>query len=237
MIVDVLGSEDFVRMLDSLSLSMRDVVFRKARLLVDNPGHPSLNVHPLHQVKERDIWDCYISDSMWMLYEIEEGNLHLWDLGSHAIVDKVHLRRFGSHMHFNPMREFIPENPVTEVASSFEPTFEFTAHVSSWSEANIVPKHGSSNRFTYFQNAHLRILGVPANVVQSLKNASSIEDALALPGLPERTRLWLEEISTSPDLASVMFDSSRTLFPTTLDPLDGSSDVQITPLMLPAHHP
>ena len=51
MIVDVLGSEDFVRMLDSLSLSMRDVVFRKVRLLVDNPGHPSLNVHPLHQVR------------------------------------------------------------------------------------------------------------------------------------------------------------------------------------------
>ncbi len=237
MIVDVLGSEDFVRMLDSLSLSMRDVVFRKVRLLVDNPGHPSLNVHPLHQVKERDIWDCYISDSMRLLYEIEEGNLHLWDLGSHAIVDKVHLRRFGSHMHFNPMREFIPENPVTEVASSSEPTFEFTAHVSSWSEANIVPKHGSSNRFTYFQNAHLRILGVPANVVQSLKNASSIEDALALPGLPERTRLWLEEISTSPDLASVMFDSSRLLFRTTLDRLEGYCEGKIKRLMLNLQRP
>ena len=237
MIVDVLGSEDFVRMLDSLSLSMRDVVFRKVRLLIDNPGHPSLNVHPLHQVKERDIWDCYISDSMRLLYEIEEGNLHLWDLGSHAIVDKVHLRRFGSHMHFNPMREFMPENPVTEVASSSEPTFEFTAHVSSWSKANIVPKHGSSNRFTYFQNAHLRILAVPANVVQSLKNASSIEDALALPGLPERTRLWLEEISTSPDLAPVMFDSSRLLFRTTLDRLEGYCEGKIKRLMLNLQRP
>jgi addiction module RelE/StbE family toxin len=89
MIVDILVSEDFVRMLDSLSLSMRDIVRRKIRLLAENPRHPSLNVHPLHQVKERDIWDCYISDSMRLLYEIEEGKLHLWDLGSHAIVDKV----------------------------------------------------------------------------------------------------------------------------------------------------
>src|SRR5260370_33603403 len=103
MIVDVLGSEDFVRMLDSLSLSMRDVVFRKVRLLVDNPGHPSLNVHPLHQVKERDIWDCYISDSMRLLYEIVEGNLHIWALGSLAIVDRVHFRRFVCCRLFTPM--------------------------------------------------------------------------------------------------------------------------------------
>ncbi len=88
MIVDILVSEDFVRMLDSLSLSMRDIVRRKIRLLAENPRHPSLNVHPLHQVKERDIWDCYISDSMRLLYEIEEGKLHLWDLGSHVLDPK-----------------------------------------------------------------------------------------------------------------------------------------------------
>jgi len=235
--MDILGSEDFVRKLDNLSLSMRENVARKVRLLVENPGHPSLNVHPLHQVKERDIWDCYISDSMRLLYEIEVGNLHLWDLGSHAIVDKVHLRRFGSHTHFNPMREFMPESPVPEEAGLEKSTFEFTPRVSSLYKANDVLKLGSSNRFTYFQNAHLRILGVPANLVQSLKNAPSIEDALALPGLPERTRQWLEEISTSPDLEPVMFDSSRLLFRTTLDHLEGYCEGKIKQLMLNLQRP
>jgi len=237
MIVDILVSEDFVRMLDSLSFSMRDIVRRKIRLLAENPRHPSLNVHPLHQVKERDIWDCYISDSMRLLYEIEEGKLHVWDLGSHAIVDKVHLRGFASHTRFSRMRELMSESPVTETVSSSKPTFDFTPHVSSLFENPVVPKYGSTNCYTYFQNAHLRILGVPANLIQSLKNAPSIEDALELPGLPERTRLWLEEISTSPDLEPVMFDSSRLLFRTTLDRLEGYCQGKIKRLMLNLQRP
>src|SRR5207249_1192256 len=100
------------------------------------------------------------------------------------------------------------------------------------SQADDVELSGSSNAFAFFQTTHLRVLGVPTDLVQSVRNASSIEEVLKLSGLSERTRLWLEELSTSPDLASVMYDSSRLLFRTTLDRLEGFCEGKIKRLML-----
>jgi hypothetical protein len=116
----------------------------------------------------------------------------------------------------------------TPATSPFKPSSNRKYHP----ETSIISQRGSPNHFAFFQNAHLRIPGVPANLVQSLKNALSLENALALPGLPERTRIWLEEISTSPELQPVMFDSSRLLFRTTLDRLEGYCEGKIKRLML-----
>jgi len=74
-------------------------------------------------------------------------------------------------------------------------------------------------------------------LIQQLKNAPSIEDALALPGLSLQTRLWLEELSTSPDLEPVLFDPSRLLFRTTLDRLEGYCEGKIKRLMLNLKQP
>jgi len=78
-----------------LTPQLRRIVRNKIDLLAENPGHPSLNAHRLRQVRE-DIWVCYISNSMRLLYEYKEDTLYLWDLGNHSIVDRVHLRRFAS---------------------------------------------------------------------------------------------------------------------------------------------
>ena len=80
MIADVLMSDAFEQSFSRLPFPMRDIVKRKIRLLSENPGHPSLNSHRLHNVKA-NIWDCYISESMRLLYEIKDNNLQLWDIG------------------------------------------------------------------------------------------------------------------------------------------------------------
>jgi addiction module RelE/StbE family toxin len=93
--IKIVMSSDFQRGWRQLSPQMQKIVKSKISRLVENPGHPSLNTHRVRQTRE-DIWVCYISNSMRLLYEYKEGTLYLWGLGSHSIVDRVHLRKFVS---------------------------------------------------------------------------------------------------------------------------------------------
>lgn len=95
MSVKVRMTGNFRQAWKQLTPQMRRIVKNKIDLLVENTGHPSLNTHRIRQARE-DIWVCYISNSMRLLYEYKDGTLYLWDLGNHSIVDKVHLRRFAS---------------------------------------------------------------------------------------------------------------------------------------------
>ena len=239
MIADVLMSDAFEQSFSRLPFPMRDIVKRKIRLLSENPGHPSLNTHRLHNVKA-NIWDCYISESVRLLYEIKDNNLQLWDIGPHSLVDNVHLRGFAANTRFSRMDQ--PAGPSTPQPSLDEPkkpafapsVFKNAGPVSIPSAAMQI---GTPNAFAYFQNAHLRILGVPSHMVGPLKRAASLESALELPGLPELTRLWLEELSTSTDLEDVMFDSSRLLYRSTLNRFEGYCEGKIKRLMLNLQRP
>lgn len=238
MAVEILATETVDQALRRLSESMRKTVLSKIRLLADNPAHPSLQVHKLQKIKA-DIWDCYITANMRLLFEVKDGVLRLWDLGSHSVVDHAHLRGFAAHTRFSRME--MPESPSTPpVAPSSRPPVHQTALFypgQAETLASAQEPQGTPNGFAYFQAAHLRVLGVPAHLIQPLKNAPSLEKALSLPGLPERTRLWLEELSTSPELEEVMFDSSRLLFRTTLDRFEGYCEGKIKRLMLNLQRP
>ncbi len=237
MIIDIQASEDAEKELQKLSQLGRKRVLEKIGYLVQDPCHPSLNTHRLHLTKiDADIWDCYISDSMRLLYEVKDGTLRLWSLGSHAIVDKAHLRSFAAHTRFSRLEEFAPALPMPSTVEFAKPTPQLPISRSSF-PTPLEPNTGSPNCFAFFQNAHLRILGVPADLIQQLKKAPSIEAALALPGLALQTRLWLEELSTSPDLETVLFDPSRLLFRTTLDRLEGYCEGKIKRLMLNLQRP
>ena len=239
MAVEILATEEVDQVLQKLSAAMRRTVFGKIHLLAENPAHPSLNAHKLNHNKA-GIWDCYITESMRLLYEMRDGILHLWELGSHSVVDHVNRRAFAAHTRFSrvEMPQASPNPPASEVAISAQETWpaSFQARVPQ-PEIFVPLQQGSPNRFAFFQNAHLRVLGVPAHLVQPLKHATSLEKALALPGLSERTRLWLEELSTSPELEEVLFDSSRLLFRTTLDRFEGYCEGKIKRLMLNLQRP
>lgn len=237
MVVEILATEAFDLALQQLSESMRKIVHGKIHLLAENPAHPSLNVHRLDGVKDTDIRDCYITMSMRLLYEMKDGVLHLWDLGSHAVVDHVRRRSFAAHTRFSRVEMPQAVSPLSEEippAKKDKPAY-FSPKIQRTEATSL--QQGSPNRFAYFQNAHLRVLGVPAQLVQRLKSASSLEKALALSGLPERTRLWLEELSTAPELEEVLFDSSRLLFRTTLNRFEGYCEGKIKRLMLNLQRP
>jgi len=108
MLVDILTTDTFEHGLSQLSPGMRETAIRKIRLLAENPAHPSLKTHRLKTVKA-NIWDCYITESMRLLYEIKDKCLHLWELGSHSIVDNVRLRGFAANTRFNRRDDFLPD--------------------------------------------------------------------------------------------------------------------------------
>jgi superfamily I DNA/RNA helicase/mRNA-degrading endonuclease YafQ of YafQ-DinJ toxin-antitoxin module len=238
MLIDVLTSDSFDQSLSRLPLPMRETVRRKIHLLAENPGHPSLNTHRLHNVKA-NIWDCYVSESMRLLYEIRDGNLQLWNVGPHSMVDNVRLRGFAANTRFSRMEQASEAIPLPPRDKPEKPAFD----PSLFRDAGFVPvtpemmQKGTPNAFAFFQDAHLRILGVPSSLVKLLKRASSLEAALELPQLPEQTRMWLEELSTSTELEEVMFDSSRLLYRSTLDRFDGYCEGKIKRLMLNLQRP
>lgn len=75
------------------------VVLEKIQLLVLNPRHPSLKVHQVRRAR-KGIWECYASDGDRILYEFKTGELYLWYLGSHALIEKVQCYRFNPEQTF-----------------------------------------------------------------------------------------------------------------------------------------
>jgi len=75
-------------------------------------------------------------------------------------------------------------------------------------------------------------LGVPSDKVDAIRLASTPEDAVSIPGLPDHTKEWLLELLTNPGLSDVLCDPGRLLFRTTLDKLQGYCEGRIRRLML-----
>lgn len=69
-------------------------VDRKVKQLAENPAHPSLQVHRSRQAYEKNVWICYISITQRLVYQYQDGTIYLWDVGEHAIVDRLHQHRF-----------------------------------------------------------------------------------------------------------------------------------------------
>jgi mRNA-degrading endonuclease YafQ of YafQ-DinJ toxin-antitoxin module len=230
MVVEALVTEDFDRAFHNLQPQKQKIVKEKIGFLIRDPRHPSLGRHQLQRIK-RSIWECKIDDGMRLLHEIKNDILYLWALGGHAVVDNAHLRNFAEHTSFKPW-ELESEVSASSIVETTKPVYEQDSLMESITETQEETPCATLNYFAYFRTAHLRILGVPENLVRNLQDALSLEDALKTPGLPEQTCVLLEELSTSPMLESVMFDSSRLLFRSTLDRLEGYFEGKIKKLML-----
>lgn len=212
----------------------KKVVYKAISQLLENPRSAGLNAHRYEKAGD-GIWIAYISDGDRIIYEIKDKTLCLWRLGTHDI-ERADVRSFAAHTRFSRME--LPtetsETGIVEVAPVLSSPFPM---IRRQPETNQPGQTGSVNHFAYFQDAHLRVLGVPANLVQRLKKARSLEAALELEGLSDRTRNWLLEISTSPDFLSIIYDSSLLLYRTTLERLEGYCERKIKRLMLSLQRP
>ncbi len=219
MLVGAKATREFRQAFDSLQSQKKAIVEEKIGLLVNNRHHPSLHVHQVRRAKtSKKILECYIDDGMWQL-------------GGHKIVDNVHLLNFATtnFMSWNVASK-TPATPPVEIKQAAPAAY---VPVNLFQHGEDTPeKEAELNYFTYFPSAHLRVLGVPEALIPALKDARSLEDALSLPALPEHARTNLFDLSTSPDLQTVLFDPSRLLYRTTLDRLEGYFEGKIKKLML-----
>ncbi len=210
-------SDEFLSELDMLPLELKERSLEKIKLLAENPAHPSLNAHKLKRVPDK--WECYISMSHRLIYEYHDKEILLWSIGDHSIVDQAHIRSFSPHTSFRRLEQ----EAVTDATQD-----EFIMP-KEWLQSR---DEETENPFKYIPASHLRILGVPSELISKVRSASSPETAIAVQGLPKHTQNWLMELMTDPILEQNLFDEHNLLFRTTLDRLEGYCKGKIKRLML-----
>lgn len=219
--MDIVVSDDFLSDIDKMHNDMRRRVMNKIRLLSKNPAHPSLKAHRIERIQVDNIWECYITRGDRLIYEPQGQELRLWRVGDHTLIDHAHQLSFSPHTPFRRLDEDKKAGkPIKD---------EFTIP-EEWLDPQQ-DRH-PDNPYQYFPSAHLRILGVPSELVKAVRSAPFIEDLEHIPGLPAHTLVWLLELVTDPDFAEIVFDPGRLLFRTTLDRLEGYCEGQIKRLML-----
>jgi superfamily I DNA/RNA helicase len=236
---EVLMSKHFEKAFNEVFPHRRKLIVQKIDLLLANPAHPSLHTHRLWRLGGQ-IWDCYVDrghNAMRLLYEIRDKKLILWRLGGHDVVDHAHLLGFDrSAQLLNWHRlnggaisaELSPGERSERRRPFFPPAQEemsAAAHLAGGTE-------GERNYFAYFREAHLRLLGVPEELVPAIRDAETLDAVFDLPDLPEQVYARLAHIATSPDMKTVLLDSSQLLYRTRLDRLEGYFEGRIKRLML-----
>lgn len=213
---ELIVSDDFLTGLDDLTPDLKERALEKIKLLAENPSHPSLNAHKIKRTEGK--WECYINMAYRIIYEPLADVIRLWKIGDHSIIDKVHTLSFAAH---TPFRYFLEQEESPTEKDEFVIPEE-------WSK----PKEEADYPFQYFNYSHLRILGVPAQLIKAVRKAPTLDAIEQLSGLSEKTKLWLLELATEPKLEDVLFDPGRLFFRSTLDQLEGYCKGKIKRLML-----
>lgn len=214
---EIVVSDDFLSSLDAMAPDLKERALAKILLLSENPAHPSLNAHRIDRAAGK--WECYVTSTHRLIYEQTGPEIRLWRIGDHTVIDRVHTLTFSPHTAF---RRLDAEAPVEPEKKPFE-----------MPEAWLRPRDDTSqNPFALFPASHLRILGVPSDLVKAVRSAPSVEDATAVPGLQKHTVEWLLELATNPELEDIMFDPGRLIFRTTFDRLRGYAEGRLKRLML-----
>lgn len=92
--METVTTESFQKSYRRLPPHMKKIVDTKIRRLLDNHTHPSLQAHRLRRANADNVWICYITVTDRLLYQFKNDFIYLWDVGSHSVVDRVHLRSF-----------------------------------------------------------------------------------------------------------------------------------------------
>ncbi|GER92215.1 hypothetical protein KDW_63770 [Dictyobacter vulcani] len=90
-------TERFIEALEGFNKSERTSVVKKVRLFMANPTSKSLKVHRYMAID--NVWEFYVDRRMRVLFERLEGQLHLTDVGFHAILQKACRYRYISYTH------------------------------------------------------------------------------------------------------------------------------------------
>ena len=135
------------------------------------------------------------------------------------LIDRVQTLSFSPHTAFRRLDNDLPAEPEKK-------PFEIPE---AWLKTK---EEEGENPFAFLPGAHLRVLGVPSQLVKAVRVAPTPEAAIEIPGIPEHTKTWMLDLLTNPNLEDILFDPGRLLFRTTLDKLEGYCRGKIKRLML-----
>ncbi|HEY3993773.1 MAG TPA: 3'-5' exonuclease [Ktedonobacteraceae bacterium] len=235
---EALMTRDFDLALQQFQPRKREIVKQKVDRLLADPHHPSLRAHRLHRLGNQ-IWDCHIDHGHGgtrLLFEVRGKQLLLWRLGNHDVVDHAH------QLQFDPATEFFkwegqPASPAQITGADL--LVKKQAGGEYWHADSAIESVGQEaevererNYFYFFREAQLRALGVPEGFVQAVKDAETLDEVFALPGLPALARAYLQQLAVSPQMKTVLLDPSQLLYRSRLDRLEGYLEGHIKKLML-----
>jgi superfamily I DNA/RNA helicase/predicted amidophosphoribosyltransferase len=191
-----------------------------AQLLVD-PRGGGLKPHKVKRV-DHDVWEIYLTRGDRLIYEREGDKLIIWKIGSHKIIDRITNKKQGNQFFLDTeffTHEFFDQKPEAEQQPDY-------FHNSYQVQAN------GENPFAEFPDSYLRIVGVPASVVNAVKNAPSVDALENIPALPKIAYDRLVQLYLEPEFEDVLFNPSELIFRTTLDRLEGYIEGRIKKLMI-----
>lgn len=85
-------SESFKKFYKKLPVKIQNKVDKQLIFMIENPSHPSLNIHAVEGTG--GIWEGYIDSSYRFTFEIREDCYYLRVVGSHKVIDLEARRKF-----------------------------------------------------------------------------------------------------------------------------------------------
>ena len=83
---ELIFTERFKQNYQNLPLSLQERFDEKLKLFIQNPRHPSLNLH--RYKTEPNIWEVYITKNYRFTFSITKESIVFRNVGSYVIIDR-----------------------------------------------------------------------------------------------------------------------------------------------------
>lgn len=203
-------TRDAKRFFDRCDEQRRRVLVQKLLFLANNPAHPSLKVHLHTGCGKRE---AYLSSSDRIIFDTDDGCLNVWDIGSHAIVDRADTDDYN-------VGRLDPIAITSDYADNCDVSDQREPDAFPWTFDHPVGGSSDERPFESLSSTQLRILGVPAELVRRVRRAS-LDELDSIEGLGDEALQMLIDLATSPQAERVLYDQSRLIYTTTFETLEG----------------
>ncbi len=83
---ELIYTETFKENYKRLPKKLQERFDKKQELLLQNPKHPSLNIHRYHG--KEDVWEGRVTEKYRFTFSVTESTLLFRNIGPHSIIDK-----------------------------------------------------------------------------------------------------------------------------------------------------
>lgn len=200
--------------LDNLDNSIRNRVAKTLKQIEDNPYHRGLESHSQASIRNRKVMRSRVNDNFRILWEwVENGNILLWRIGSHKMIDAIDYIRTEPREHWKIFARDEDDQSAIELES-------------------LEVSRDLPQPFKHVPQNMLRLFGVPDSQLEAVRLLTDEESIWNLP-LPENVQLTLLDILTNPDwTVEDLLDTNQLRYRTTVDQLEGYCEGRIKQLLL-----